>query len=85
METDFLLQNAHGLQHFLRPARRPVLLRELAAQVTGSHDNAAVFFAAGYTQTANAFATADHRINNRHGIFTWYFCDALKKRSHDFW
>lgn len=77
METDFILRNIAD-QQFSQNVRGGVLLRELAAYVTSNHPNTAVIFAANRSQQAGQFASSDGRINNRYGIFTYYFCQALK-------
>ncbi|MEX2640681.1 MAG: hypothetical protein WD266_08325, partial [Balneolales bacterium] len=78
MESDFMRLNVENQQQFALNPRGGTLLRELAAHVTRDNDRASVFFAANRTQQAGIFASLDGRTDNRHGIFTYYFCRALK-------
>lgn len=77
METDFILSEVSN-QRFSQGQRGSLLPRELSSLIINNNPNSAVFFASNRSQRAGKFASPDGRINNHHGIFTYYFCKALK-------
>ncbi|MEX0686935.1 MAG: caspase family protein [Balneolales bacterium] len=78
-ETDFLLLGANGQPQFSQNQRQGILLRELSSVVTSQNPNSALFFAANRNQQAGQYISNDGRLDNKHGIFTYYFINALKE------